>query len=291
MMYSRLVKAIETYGLNRPKSSTWAAKPSAPPNNTRRYMTDVGPGVDMRYDSAKGLWLPASGTIPQATLGAHVAIAPSGTMGNNGAVTLGTALATTFSAGLYLYFPANAISSGSAAGFYWTVMSSTTAGTVYNNVYTPTSGPATKPASNTAFVTTGPGAYTGATTEITVISTTINGGLLGSNGSVCVDALALVNNNVNSKTVRVRLGSTAVLTNTNASTLIVYTPKVAIANQGDPARQISTNGLVGGNTSIGAVVLSNVDTTADQTLTVTLQLATATDFVGLLSSRVEVIPR
>lgn len=79
-----------------------------------------------------------------------IGIAPTGTMAANGAITLGTALNTTYSGGLWLYLPAGAAYAGSLAGFYWTVMSSTTLGTVYNNTYTPGTDPVDIPASPTA---------------------------------------------------------------------------------------------------------------------------------------------
>lgn len=47
-----------------------------------------------------------------------VGIAPSGTMGANGSVTLGTALSVVYSVGVFLYYPASAAYTASAAGFY-----------------------------------------------------------------------------------------------------------------------------------------------------------------------------
>jgi hypothetical protein len=61
----------------------------------------------------------------------------------------------------YSYFPAGALSTGSAAGWYWTNWSASTVGQAYNNTYTPgTSGTPTVVGSPTAFVSTGPGAFT-----------------------------------------------------------------------------------------------------------------------------------
>ena len=106
-----------------------------------------------------------------------VFVPSSGIMANNGAITLTTALDTTY-ANCYLYLPANAIEAGSAAGLYFAQMSSTTVGTVYNNTYT--SGKHAIPSSPTAFVTTGPGAYTQTTgSDITLLLTTLSGGAIG----------------------------------------------------------------------------------------------------------------
>src|ERR1700693_852831 len=83
----------------------------------------------------------------------------SGTIGNNGALSALTALPTIY-ANAYLYFPAGAIVAGSLAGLYYCIMSSTTAGTIYNNTYDTTLGVMpTIPANPVPFVTPGPGAY------------------------------------------------------------------------------------------------------------------------------------
>jgi hypothetical protein len=87
--------------------------------------------------------------------------APTGSFGNNGALTSGTANPLAY-VDTYTYFPADAIVAGSAAGWYWTVWSNTTTATVYNNTWNGTSNPAAVD-SPTAFATTGPGAFTGPT--------------------------------------------------------------------------------------------------------------------------------
>ena len=108
----------------------------------------------------------------------------SGSIGNNGALTLATALPNIYT-NCYMYFPANAISAGSASGFYYVVMTSTTVGTIYNNTYTVSSGIATAPTTPTAFVTVGSGAYT-QNTNTTVYATriTIPANYLGENGFI-----------------------------------------------------------------------------------------------------------
>lgn len=42
-------------------------------------------------------------------------VAPTGTMGNNGAVTMGTALPTTYSGGAWIWYPAGAVAAGTPA--------------------------------------------------------------------------------------------------------------------------------------------------------------------------------
>lgn len=58
----------------------------------------------------------------------------SGTIGANGALTLNAANNNHYlTDGVWWYFPANAVFSGSPAGFYWTVMTTNLLGTVYAN--------------------------------------------------------------------------------------------------------------------------------------------------------------
>src|SRR5690242_937018 len=108
--------------------------------------------------------------------------APTGTMANNGAVTFGTALPIAYSGGAWIYYPAGAVAAGvpAAASWLWTVMSSTTVGTVYNSTYT--SG-AVALGTTTAFVTTGPGAFVGDTAEEFGPQITLPANSLGANGS------------------------------------------------------------------------------------------------------------
>ena len=59
-------------------------------------------------------------------------IPSSGTMGNNGALAVTTALDYAYPAS-YVRLPAGAIQTGSAAGWYYAVWSSASTATVYNN--------------------------------------------------------------------------------------------------------------------------------------------------------------
>ena len=141
---------------------------------------------------------------PQSTIsnvvaqtGLPIAMPSSGSIGNNCAITGLTAMPYTYPA-IYLYFPAGAISSGSAAGLYYTVMSSATAGTCYNNKYT--SGTPAIPASPVAFSTTGPGAFTQTTgTYESMFNVNVPAGAIGLNGEVQIDFPVTVNNTSNNK--------------------------------------------------------------------------------------------
>jgi hypothetical protein len=106
----------------------------------------------------------------------NVCLQSSGTMGANGALTGLTAMPYAMTQGCWMYFPSGKVFSGSTAGFYWAVMSSTTAATVYNNMYTSGLPQDSIPASPTPVVDAGPGAYTQTTnTYMTAFSLTIPG--------------------------------------------------------------------------------------------------------------------
>jgi len=104
------------------------------------------------------------------------------TAGNNGVLTLGTAFAVVYTWGAYFYVPASGIYSGSAAGWYWGVMSSSSSVTLYNNKYT--SGTPAIPGTPTPFVTTGSGAVTSSLLEIPGPRYTLAAGALGINGTL-----------------------------------------------------------------------------------------------------------
>jgi hypothetical protein len=218
-----------------------------------------------------------------AACGVPFIISPSGSMGNNGAITSGTALATTY-ANAYVYLPANAIVAGSTAGWYFAQFTSTTAGTVYNNTYT--SGQPTIPATLVPFVTTGPGSYTGVTTQVTAQNFQIDQGTLGPNGVLRMSVYWNMLNNVNTKTLGVTLGSSTIgaipLTSTGSANTIF-----TVYNQGTTATQASF--AVASNSGVGTANSNLLHTTAanlgasspSTSVALLLTMATATDFLGI----------
>lgn len=229
--------------------------------------------------------------------GVSIGIAPTGTMGANGAVTLGTALNTTYSGGIWLYYPSGAVYSGSAAGFFWTVMSSTTLGTVYNNIYVPGTNAFDIPASPTAVSDAGPGAFTGVTSEITALSVTVPGGLMGNNGSILSYGLRNHNNSAGNKTLRIKYGATTIA-NRNDTTSVTSAFSTSFSNMGSTSRQMIVAGSAGGlastylsGTTSGAVnTIATEDTSINNNMSVTMQLATATDHTSLAHLLITVMP-
>lgn len=224
--------------------------------------------------------------------GVPTGIGPSGSFANNGVWTAGTALPTTYSGGCYLYFPANTIGAGVPAGLYYTVMSSTTVGTVYNNTYT--SGVPLPPSSPTAFVTTGPGAYTQSTAELTINTITVPGDSMGANGSLRYGSKVSVNSSANAKTVNVKYGGTTMLNGTTSTAGVssFRFQNGIIGNQNATNKQVGeAGGSFGGANGVnsGTIARGTVDSTTDQSLTVTATLGVATEYVILESSLIEVM--
>lgn len=221
--------------------------------------------------------------ISQSGIG--VGIAGTGTIGANGALTLGTALATgAYAAGLYLYFPAGAVYAGSIAGAYFTKMSSTTAGVVYNNLYVSgTAGPSI-PAALTLVSDAGPGAYTGLTTAQTFVQVPVPANVIGPNGALQVETLFSYTNSAGTKTFSGTLtgassGSFAFLNGSATTTATFYMLK-SIINRGVTNVQTGCpagTGAVFGANAASMTAVSNVDTTAITTLAITMTLNTATD--------------
>lgn len=224
--------------------------------------------------------------------GVPIGIAPTGTMAANGAVTLGTALNVTYSGGLWLYFPSGAVYSGSAAGFYWTVMSSTTLGTVYDNIYVPGTNSFDIPASPTAIVAAGPGAYTGVTSEITALSVTVPGGLMGKNGSLKTANLFTHPNNANNKILIFKING-AVYSTSTRTTSTASRESNSFSNSGrEDRQQINMGGIAFADTTttVAGPNTTSINTAVPVTLSWTLQTAVATDYAILNKMLVEVIP-
>ena len=213
----------------------------------------------------------------------------TGNVGNNGALTAITALATTYSAGAWVLYPTHAISASipAAPAFYWTVFSSPTAGTIYNNVM-PASGFPTPPIANTPFVTTGPGAFVGNTAATVLATIPLPAGQLGPNGKLWVKAECSFTNSGGTKTITVNLGATSFLapaalttnTNTEIEGLISNVSSLSV-NKGSVD--------VHGGTTVAAVY-GSINTAVAQNITFNNTNNTATDNFVLEDLLILLIP-
>jgi hypothetical protein len=232
----------------------------------------------------------AASTLPYVMGQSHIplVLVSSGTMGNNGALSGITAVATTYP-NAYVWMPAGAISSGSAAGWYYAVFSSTTAATVYNNTYT--SGTPAIPGSPTAFATTGPGAYTQTTgSNIASYTLAIAGNTIGANGSIQITGSRTHNNSAGGKTLTYNYGSYAFGALT-ATTSLSGGFFGGLSNRGVANVQVPLTNPNGGTGTTGSAIgFGAIDSTSSQNLVMNLQLATATDTMTLENIVVQMIP-
>jgi len=207
--------------------------------------------------------------------------------GTNGAFTLSAAiLASTGAtlAGCYAYFSANFGGSTRPAGWYWTVFSSDTAGTVYADMYT--SGIPRRIASPTPISENLTGRITSTTNEVTAISGIIlPAGSLGKNGSLEMKA-HLSGSTGGTKTFRVRDSEASIqLFNYSATTSPVseiFGELVCFDSD-----TIKAYHRVWGSVSASSygAALSNIDTSISRVLSVSLQASTTTAAPILMSLR------
>ena len=225
--------------------------------------------------------------------GIPVMVANSGTIATSGTVTLGTALPTTY-ASAFCYFPASAVSGDSTGGIYYVVFSSTTVGVVYAGKYGVANGVGAVaftpviPSGTLVAVTGSNSAYTGSTTETTLINVTVPAGDIGNNGQIIVTSNWATNNSAGTKTGTVYLGGSAVGSASSYTTSTGGSSMNSIRNRG--VLNVQSSQLIGG-ASTGAHVYTAVDTSAAVAITITGDLATATDNVILEGFTVQLLPK
>lgn len=237
--------------------------------------------------TVNGVGCPLIGQLAATAL--PFVIPSSGSMADNGALTVTTALDRTY-ARAYFYLPANAISAGSSAGWYYTVCTTTTACSVKNNTYT--SGIPTIP-TPVAFATTGPGAYTQTTgAEIVAQSLTVPANSMGANGTLEAANIKWVfANTVGAKTAKVKFGSTnawALALTSKASLLLA---PINITNRSITTQQVTTNNIdagAGSNTTV--LTQAGENTASNVTFALSCQLATDTDYCAVESLRLNLWP-
>jgi len=205
-----------------------------------------------------------------------------------GALVLATALDQTYP-NCYMFFPANAVATVSAAGMYFVQMSSATNGAVFQNQYT--SGVPAAPAASALIPCTSASSYTQTTgSAVTVASYSVPGSSMGPNGQVRTGCQFNNNNSAGTKTHTMSFGGTAMMT--LATTTNQSTPALRhITNRGvTNAQTCQANGSSGVGASAGLNTNLALDTTAAQTLAFQLQLGTATDWAILAWHFAEVWP-
>lgn len=216
---------------------------------------------------------------------------PAGTIGNNGALTLGTSLGYIVGP-CYMYFAADKVSVGRTAGLYYTIMSSTTVGVIYDDRYT--GGQPQIPASPIPIVATGGGAYPYVSVEVTLASCVIPGGDIGQNGSLVFGAHYTRGSSASATTLYHKFVGVTLyaMSNSTSGSLSGYINDLRLTNRGQQNKQImaplilnhADSGISNSSSSI-----SSFDTTVDQTFAITSLNTNAAQFIILERANVGVI--
>lgn len=230
---------------------------------------------------------PDGTTMPMLNVqsGIPIIIPSSGSFAANGALSGLTALGIAYP-NCYMFFPAGAIYAGSAAGFYFAQMLSTTTANVFNNLYV--SGQPTVPVSPQPFVCAGPGAYAQTTGAIPALSVAVPGNSMGVNGRLRFSFTFTNNNSAGNKTPVCAFGGTTFFT-TVITTNLNCTISRNIFNSGVANVQVTDGavGAVGPANAAAAPLTLAVDTTISQNVTVSLNLAVATDWIAIVGFGIE----
>lgn len=266
--------------------STFAGLPAASsvPVGTEVWVTDVGDSRTKWYSDGTN-WRLVQGSADVMRHSSARGIAPSSTIatGSSGHLTLGTALSRTYSEGLFLYINSPSTTPVLSAQLYWVVMSSASVGTIYSTTWASSSGVGTPTIGSAINFTVG-ASTTGVTgSDLTCYSTTIKANSLGATGHLDCYAKVSVNSNANGKIARAKLGGTTFLADSNTSRL--SSALLGTINNRTASVNIGQGGWAQ-NSSSTSVITGTVDTTADQTLVYTANLATATDYVLFENAKV-----
>lgn len=211
--------------------------------------------------------------------------------GTRGVFTLSAAAPMQYAVGYlrkcYCYLPAGA-GGLAAGGWYWCQMSDDTNGEIFAETYV--SGNPAFVSSPTALPNLIAGRITQTLNTVTGPNFTLPGGAMGPNGILRASIGCRANNSATTKALRVLLGSQVFLLNQATTTGNVTDSSSFTQNQGIDSLQSAVSQWVGREHSSGVATLSStdatgttVDTSIDQTVSMTLDLAATTDSViGIL---------
>lgn len=222
-------------------------------------------------------------------------IAPSGaTIGaSGGALTLTTAFTETYGPagaipydGIWLWFAAGDTDTGSLAGFYWTVMTSGTAGQVFNNYLAPGNNALNRPPVTPVAYTTNVGKVGTAGTTAQILgwlTPSMAIGYLGPNGQVELEMSMRSNISAGTKTLQPKFSGSnlGVITAVSSASSSTVNMTILIFNKNNATRQgaliKATTGTVPITTAPTGTAF-NTGTTVSN-VGVDIRLATATDWI------------
>lgn len=132
--------------------------------------------------------------------------------------------------------------------------------------------------------------HTGNTAETTMATITVPGGTLGVNGSLRISLLWSYSGNTNTKTMRTYFGGTAFNTATQSTAVnAAQSQEILIRNRGAANSQIGPPANQSGGIGAGsAVITASIDTTVNQNIVITGQLANSADTITLEAYTIEV---
>ena len=213
--------------------------------------------------------------------------------GSAGAFTLSAAILTNaWNAlkGCWCYMPSGFGRTAYPAGWYWAVFSSDTAGVLYTDTYV--SGRPTRDFSPTSFPVNLSGWLTQTTSEVTgPTGFTLRGGSMGPSGSL-KSYLKLLGNTTGTKTFKEYIGST-VIGQTAPTTSPSAEQILSCRNQGietlqNNSRAAAPTGVGVAGANVSGIEYTSVDTSADQNLSISLQLSANTACAILLHADISV---
>lgn len=205
-----------------------------------------------------------------------VIIPSSGTLSAAGALSTITALQVTYPS-CWMFLPANATATVSAAGLYFVQMSSTTAGTVFQNQLTAGS-PSVIPATAALVPCTTASSFTTLTGLTNLFSVTVPANSMGPNGRIQVVWGQGNNNSAGVKVTAISFGGSAIAGGPSATTQLFTPGQKIITNRNLTNSQFVGSGS-GYATATGVGTTIAVDTTTALSLTFQGNLAVATDTV------------
>ena len=229
-----------------------------------RYAVVVINGMNVLMQSDGTAWKPANGQCTLEVSGVGYGIMPSGTVstGSSGHFVSGTALPHKYSEGLWMYIVSPSTTPALTAGFYWCVFSTTAICTIYQNG-----------AGSSAYNFTVGAATTGSTSEITMRTVSIPGGLMGNYGQLVWDmSYSLLGSTT--RTMKLKLGGQTCLSSVTTSGTTNISNNGTISNSGSGVQYSKS---VIGAILATAVTRTTADTTANMDFVMTMQLGTATE--------------
>ena len=203
-----------------------------------------------------------------------------------------------YAGGIWLWIPINGFtaSTPAAAGFYWATGSSTSVG-VCTGVTMASTGGAVPTAAQIAAAPAATTLNRWLTQQTTVVAAavtaTIPANMMGASGKLRTELLTSYNNSAGAKTISLKFGGTAVLTQAPTTTTGARYNNT-VSNRGVARQVYPTATMATAYTESAGVATANltmaIDTAANVAVTVDMTIAANTDIHILESYCVEVVP-